>query len=100
MPKKYLVTRDEIADIERLASSADDTAKDALSKAEDALAATNAGVGDGAVTTEKLANESVTLEKLAEETMDAFAPAYEAGTEDLTAGTSELETGKLYFVYE
>ena len=29
-----------------------------------------------------------------------FAPAYTYGTSDLTAGTSELETGKLYFVYE
>lgn len=28
----------------------------------------------------------------------ANAPSY--GTEDLTAGTSPLETGKLYFVYE
>lgn len=28
------------------------------------------------------------------------APAYEAGTTDLTAGTSPLDTGKLYFVYE
>lgn len=27
-------------------------------------------------------------------------PAYTYGTTDLTAGTSELETGKLYFVYE
>lgn len=32
--------------------------------------------------------------------IDSFAPAYTCGTEDLTAGTSELETGKLYFVYE
>lgn len=30
----------------------------------------------------------------------AKAPAYTYGTEDLTAGTSALETGKLYFVYE
>ena len=29
-----------------------------------------------------------------------YAPAYSYGTEDLTAGTSALETGKLYFVYE
>lgn len=29
-----------------------------------------------------------------------YAPAYTYGTEDLTAGTSELETGKLYFVFE
>ena len=28
------------------------------------------------------------------------APAYTYGTEDLTAGTSELATGKLYFVFE
>lgn len=28
------------------------------------------------------------------------APAYEYGTEDLTAGETPLETGKLYFVYE
>lgn len=30
----------------------------------------------------------------------AKAPAYTYGTTDMTAGTSELETGKLYFVYE
>lgn len=29
-----------------------------------------------------------------------YAPSYTYGTEDLTAGTSPLETGKLYFVYE
>ena len=28
------------------------------------------------------------------------APEYDYGTEDLTEGVSELETGKLYFVYE
>ena len=28
------------------------------------------------------------------------APAYSYGTDDLTAGTSEIPTGKLYFVYE
>ena len=29
-----------------------------------------------------------------------LAPAYDYGTTDLTAGSSFLETGKLYFVYE
>ena len=29
-----------------------------------------------------------------------FAPAYTCGTQDLTAGETPLETGKLYFVYE
>lgn len=33
-------------------------------------------------------------------THDGYAPAYTYGTEDLEAGTSPLETGKLYFVYE
>ena len=28
------------------------------------------------------------------------APEYTYGTEELTEGVSELETGKLYFVYE
>ena len=32
--------------------------------------------------------------------LNAKAPAYTYGTEDLTAGTSSLETGRLYFVYE
>lgn len=29
-----------------------------------------------------------------------FAPAYTFGTDDLEAGTTALETGKLHFVYE
>lgn len=32
--------------------------------------------------------------------LETKAPAYSYGTADLTAGTSPLETGKLYFVYE
>ena len=32
--------------------------------------------------------------------LNTKAPAYTYGTEDLTPGTSALETGKLYFVYE
>lgn len=31
---------------------------------------------------------------------DTKAPAYTYGTADLAAGSSALETGKLYFVYE
>ena len=33
-------------------------------------------------------------------TVGAPIPVYDYGTEDLTAGESELETGKIYFVYE
>lgn len=36
----------------------------------------------------------------ANHTHSEYAPAYTYGTEDLTAGTSELATGKLYFVFE
>lgn len=32
--------------------------------------------------------------------LNGKAPSYTYGTADLTAGTSKLETGKLYFVYE
>ena len=42
---------------------------------------------------------SKTLDSLKEQ-VDKKAPAYSYGTTDLTAGTSALETGKLYFVYE
>ena len=33
-------------------------------------------------------------------TAEEMAPMYGYGTTDLTIGSSELETGKLYFVYE
>lgn len=32
--------------------------------------------------------------------VEVKAPAYTYSTTDLIAGTSQLETGKLYFVYE
>ncbi len=38
--------------------------------------------------------------KAAYDLANSKAPAYSYGTEDLTAGSSPLETGKLYFVYE
>lgn len=48
-------------------------------------------------------NAAIEANNAAERAMDAVgskAPAYTYGTTDLTAGTSPLETGKLYFVYE
>ena len=55
---------------------------------------------DFALPTEKMADAAVTLEKMSDDAKAAFAPAYTYGTEELTAGTSELETGTLYLVYE
>ncbi len=43
---------------------------------------------------------AVTLAKLGDEVKEAFAPAYSSGTSDLTSGSSPLESGKLYIVYE
>ena len=43
---------------------------------------------------------AITEEKVKAMIAENAAPAYTYGTEDLTAGTSPLETGKLYFVYE
>lgn len=53
-----------------------------------------AKINSGAVTADKIATGSVTADKIAEGAL------YTYGTADLTAGTSPLETGKLYFVYE
>lgn len=46
------------------------------------------------------ANEALTSANEAKTAADNKAPMYAYGTEDLTAGSSPLETGKLYFVYE
>ena len=37
---------------------------------------------------------------LVKNSITGYAPAYTYGTEDLTAGTSTLATGTLYFMYE
>ena len=49
---------------------------------------------------EPVYREDAATKKYVDNAVGAKAPAYTYGTEDLTAGTSELETGKLYFVYE
>lgn len=46
------------------------------------------------------ADSAASAAATAQTTADSKAPAYTYGTEDLTAGSSSLETGKLYFVYE
>lgn len=82
-------------------------------------AVTKAKIADGAVSTEKIAEKAITDEKLATEylpmaggTMKGALKAFltepgastvrniYAGTEDMTAGTTALETGVLYLVYE
>ena len=49
---------------------------------------------------EPVYREDAATKKYVDSAVGAKAPAYTYGTEDLTAGTSTLETGKLYFVYE
>lgn len=44
--------------------------------------------------------EGELAKKASVEALATKAPMYTYGTDDLTAGTSELETGTLYFVYE
>ena len=53
-----------------------------------------------ATTAQTTANEAKTAAATAQATADTKAPAYTYGTADMTAGSSALETGKLYFVYE
>ena len=57
-------------------------------------------IRDAAITATKIAEGAVDLSKLAADVSAAFAPAYTSGTTDLTAGSSALATGTLYFVYE
>ncbi len=54
----------------------------------------------GAVSENKIAPGAVTMAKLSQDVKNAFAPAYSCGTSELTPGSSALETGKLYIVYE
>lgn len=54
-----------------------------------------------AVPSEYVTDSELTAKDYATKTeLETKAPAYTYGTADLTAGSSSLETGKLYFVYE
>lgn len=46
------------------------------------------------------ASNAASAAATAQTTADSKAPMYTYSTEDLAAGSSKLETGKLYFVYE
>lgn len=59
--------------------------------------------GKGLSTNDYTNDEKSKVSNLPEDTNAALAgkaPAYTYGTDDLTAGSSTLETGKLYFRYE
>ncbi len=61
------------------------------------------GLGEEATPSDALEatlNKIDNLSKEFDEKLSEKAPSYSYGMEDLVAGTSELETGKLYFVYE
>lgn len=59
-------------------------------------------VGDLGAIQEEVDTLSTSLEETQAEVAaldDKFAPAYTYGTDDLEAGTTPLETGKIHFVY-
>ena len=58
------------------------------------------GPGKGIAATPAAVKEAYDLASEAKAAAVSKAPMYSYGTEDLTAGSSTLETGKLYFVYE
>ena len=53
-----------------------------------------------AATAQSTATAAQTSANEAKTTAEDKAPMYDYGTEDLVAGTTPLESGKLYFVYE
>ena len=60
-------------------------------------------IGDLSAVQEEVDTLSTSLEETQAEVAalgDKFAPIYAYGEDDLDAGTTPLETGKLYFVYE
>lgn len=57
-------------------------------------------VNGGVAATPAAVKAAYDLANTANSNANGKAPAYSYGTTDLTAGSSELETGKLYFVYE
>lgn len=54
----------------------------------------------GAAPASHASNTTIHVTAAEKDAWNGKAPAYTYGTADLTAGTSALETGKLYFVYE
>lgn len=63
-----------------------DSVRTSLTKTQEDVAALTASVEE--------------LQEAASGVEGKFAPAYTYGTDDLEAGTTPLETGKLHFVYE
>ena len=74
------------------AANAQSTANSAATAAANAQSTANSAATAAANAQTTAAN--------AQTTADSKAPMYTYGTTDMTAGTSALETGKLYFVYE
>lgn len=69
-------------------------------KTADKVAYNNTNSGMSADNVQDALDELQTVAVDLETSLTGKAPAYAYGTEDLTAGTSPLETGKLYFVHE
>ena len=57
-------------------------------------------IGKSFATKESVDNLTTSLEETVGGMDGKFAPAYTYGTEDLEAGVTALETGKLHFVHE
>lgn len=92
--------------IKRTWKAGEDISADKLNNIENGIAEAMKAAEDNSIAAEEIAEAKETAESAAasaaeaKETANEKAPAYAYGTADLTAGSSPLETGKLYFVYE
>lgn len=60
----------------------------------------NASIGANTENIDKLSTSLTETQETVGAMDNKFAPAYTFGTEDLEAGVTPLETGKLHFVYD
>ena len=101
-----LISTDGISWGKSISQIATTSGVDVKEQMKEALSITTVQPGNFVSTSEKgTANGVATLGsdgKIPAEQLPTmnYAPAYTYGTEDLTAGTSALETGKMYIVYE
>ena len=94
-----LANTSDVSAVDAKVTTAQNTANAAQSAASTAQTTADAAK-TAASTAQQAASTAQNAANSAQTTAESKAPMYTYSQTDLTAGTSALETGKLYFVYE